>query len=56
IKERKILITASIGIALSCRSHEEPANLLDDADSAMYQAKEQGKARYIVFNSKLRSL
>ncbi len=56
IKERKILITASIGIALSCRSHEEPANLLDDADSAMYQAKEQGKARYIVFNSKLRSV
>lgn len=50
INERKILITASIGIALSCASHEEPANLLDDADSAMYQAKQQGKARYTVFN------
>ncbi|MGB3761057.1 MAG: diguanylate cyclase, partial [Rivularia sp. (in: cyanobacteria)] len=49
INERKILITASIGIALSSASHEEPLNLLDDADSAMYQAKDKGKAQYIVF-------
>ncbi len=52
IHERKILITASIGIALSSASHQEPLNLLDDADSAMYQAKDKGKARYIVFNRK----
>ncbi|MEA5594249.1 diguanylate cyclase domain-containing protein [Rivularia sp. UHCC 0363] len=49
INERKILITASIGIALSSISHEEPANLLDEADSAMYQAKERGKAQYVLF-------
>lgn len=52
INERKILITASIGIALSNASHQEPLNLLDDADSAMYQAKDEGKARYIVFERK----
>lgn len=50
IHERKILISASIGIALSNASHQEPLNLLDDADSAMYQAKDRGKARYVVFN------
>ena len=50
IHERKILITASIGIALSSSSHQKPLDLLDDADSAMYQAKDRGKARYIVFN------
>lgn len=49
INERKILITASIGIALSSASHQEPLNLLDDADSAMYQAKDRGKAQYMVF-------
>lgn len=50
IHERKILITASIGIALSNASYQQPLNLLDDADSAMYKAKDEGKARYIVFN------
>ena len=48
INDRKILITASIGIALSSASHQEPLNLLDDADKAMYQAKDKGKAQYIV--------
>lgn len=52
INEHKILVTASIGIALSSVNHEQPADLLDDADSAMYQAKEQGKARYVVFERK----
>ncbi|AFY53997.1 PAS domain S-box/diguanylate cyclase (GGDEF) domain-containing protein [Rivularia sp. PCC 7116] len=51
INERKILITASIGIALSNRTHHEPLNLLDDADKAMYQAKKQGKAGYRVFEA-----
>jgi len=49
ISERKTLITASIGIALSKASHQEPINLLDEADNAMYQAKELGKSRYTVF-------
>ncbi|NMG22237.1 diguanylate cyclase domain-containing protein [Brasilonema bromeliae] len=51
IEEHKISISASIGIALSCSSYEQPENLLRDADMAMYEAKQQGKARYVVFNS-----
>ncbi|MGB3636481.1 MAG: diguanylate cyclase [Rivularia sp. (in: cyanobacteria)] len=50
INDRKILITASIGIALSSASYQEPLNLLDDADKAMYRAKDKGKAQYIVSN------
>lgn len=49
INERKILITASIGIALNKANHQEAMNVLDDADAAMYQAKEEGKSRYKVF-------
>jgi diguanylate cyclase (GGDEF)-like protein/PAS domain S-box-containing protein len=46
----RLLTTASIGIALSCHGYEDPKNLLRDADIAMYRAKEQGKASYIIFN------
>ncbi|MCX7593660.1 MAG: diguanylate cyclase [Fischerella sp.] len=48
----EIFTTASIGIALSCSGYEEPRSLLRDADIAMYRAKEQGKANYIVFDNK----
>ncbi len=41
--------TASIGIALSYSHYEEPITLLRDADIAMYQAKQQGKATYAIF-------
>ncbi|MEO1184812.1 MAG: diguanylate cyclase, partial [Cyanobacteria bacterium J06636_27] len=49
INERKILITASIGIALNRANHQEAMNVLDDADTAMYQAKEEGKSKYKLF-------
>lgn len=45
----KTFITTSIGIALSDLSHKKPLNLLDEADRAMYEAKQEGKARYKVF-------
>ncbi|QLE56688.1 diguanylate cyclase domain-containing protein [Nostoc sp. TCL26-01] len=47
---QQIFTTASIGITLNSNSHDEPENLLRDADHAMYRAKQQGKARYGVFN------
>ncbi len=45
-----IICTASIGIALSGSKHNEPESLLRDADIAMYRAKQQGKARYSIFD------
>ncbi|HYP28590.1 MAG TPA: EAL domain-containing protein [Blastocatellia bacterium] len=42
--------TASIGIALSNIGYERPEDLLRDADTAMYQAKSLGKARYVIFD------
>ncbi|MEO1429037.1 MAG: diguanylate cyclase [Cyanobacteria bacterium J06633_8] len=53
INKSKILVAASIGIALNNKTHQEPLNLLDDADKAMYQAKKQGKAGYRVFEAEL---
>ena len=42
--------TASIGIALSSSGYDRPEDILRDADIAMYRAKENGKARYEVFD------
>jgi diguanylate cyclase (GGDEF)-like protein len=42
--------TTSIGIALSTTGYERPEDILRDADIAMYRAKENGKARYEMFD------
>ena len=42
--------TASIGIALSSSGYDRPDDILRDADTAMYRAKENGKARYELFD------
>jgi diguanylate cyclase (GGDEF)-like protein len=42
--------TASIGIALSASGYDRPEDILRDADTAMYRAKENGKARYEMFD------
>jgi diguanylate cyclase (GGDEF)-like protein len=47
----EVYTTASIGIALSTTGYEDPENLLRDADIAMYRAKENGKARYELFDT-----
>lgn len=47
---QQISTTVSIGITLNHGATDQPENLLKAADSAMYRAKQQGKARYDVFN------
>jgi diguanylate cyclase len=42
--------TASIGIATSDLDYHRAEDILRDADSAMYRAKSQGKARYALFS------
>ena len=42
--------TASIGIAFSVTGYGQPEDILRDADTAMYRAKANGKARYEVFD------
>lgn len=47
---REVMATTSIGIALSEVGQERAADLLRDADTAMYRAKSTGKAHYEIFN------
>jgi diguanylate cyclase (GGDEF)-like protein/PAS domain S-box-containing protein len=46
----EVYTTASIGIALSNNHYETAEAVLRDADTAMYRAKADGKARYKVFD------
>jgi diguanylate cyclase (GGDEF)-like protein len=49
VKGRSIVVEASIGVALSAPGHEQSADLLRDADLALYRAKTSGKARSALF-------
>ena len=50
IDDRDLRVTASIGIAFGTDADAQPADLLRFADAAMYRAKTEGKARYVVFD------
>src|SRR5438876_961759 len=54
LEGQEIVATASIGIVLSASHYAQPQDLLHDADLAMYDAKEQGRARFQVFDVAMR--
>jgi diguanylate cyclase (GGDEF)-like protein/PAS domain S-box-containing protein len=50
----EVYTTASMGIVISSAAHMDAEHVLGDADTAMYEAKEQGRARYVVFDTNMR--
>lgn len=50
LEGQEVFTSASIGIALSATGYDQPEDVLRDADLAMYRAKNQGSARYEIFN------
>jgi diguanylate cyclase (GGDEF)-like protein/PAS domain S-box-containing protein len=50
LNDREVVVTVSIGIAVSTAGQEHADNLLRNADVAMYRAKSDGRARYVVFD------
>ena len=53
VRERPLVVTASIGISISNES-SNAETLLRDADVALYEAKEQGRNRTRMFDSAIR--
>ena len=47
----EVFTTASIGIALSATGYDRPEDILRDAETAMYRAKNRGKACHEVFDT-----
>ncbi|MDQ3814282.1 MAG: diguanylate cyclase, partial [Armatimonadota bacterium] len=51
IEHKEVFTGASVGIALSASGYVRAEDLLRDADTALYQAKSQGKARHEIFDA-----
>jgi diguanylate cyclase (GGDEF)-like protein/PAS domain S-box-containing protein len=51
----EVVVSASIGIAHGAASYELPEDLLRDADTALYCAKNLGKARHSIFDATMRA-
>src|SRR6185436_4075522 len=49
IDEAEVFVGVSIGIAFPDDNDADPETLIRDADAAMYQAKDRGRARWVVF-------
>jgi diguanylate cyclase (GGDEF)-like protein/PAS domain S-box-containing protein len=49
----EVFTTASLGIALSATGYERPADVLRDADTAMYRAKARGRAGHEFFDKSM---
>ncbi len=50
LEGQEFFTSASIGISFSTLGYDKPEDILRDADTAMYRAKANGKARYEVFD------
>jgi len=55
IEGREVFTTASIGIAPGNSSYSSTAEILRDADTAMYKAKWAGRSRFEIFDSDMRA-
>jgi len=53
VSGQEVFTAVSIGIALSSEGLHSAEDLLRDADTAMYRAKAQGKARYQLFDTNM---
>lgn len=53
LEGHELFVTASIGIALNTNGYEQADDILRDADTTMYRAKAQGRARHEIFNTEM---
>jgi diguanylate cyclase (GGDEF)-like protein/PAS domain S-box-containing protein len=54
IAGREVSVSASMGLVLSTEVGLDPETVLRDADTALYQAKASGKARWALFDERVR--
>jgi len=51
LEGHEVVVTASVGIAFNAPHYRRAEEILRDADTAMYRAKESGRARFEIFDS-----
>jgi EAL domain-containing protein (putative c-di-GMP-specific phosphodiesterase class I) len=55
LDDRDVVLTASIGMAVTSDPAANPEDLISDADAAMYRAKERGRNRLEMFDEVMRT-
>ncbi len=55
LENREVFVSASIGIAMSDRGYKAPADMIRDADTAMYSAKASGRSAVRSFDESMRT-
>ena len=55
LDDQDLYVGASVGIGLAEGGSKSAGTLLREADSAMYEAKHGGRARYVIFDERLRA-
>ncbi len=53
VDKHKVIIGASVGIAIAGRGTSDPDQLLRDADTALYEVKNQGRGRWCFFRPEM---
>jgi diguanylate cyclase (GGDEF)-like protein/PAS domain S-box-containing protein len=53
LRGQEVFLSASVGIALNASGEDQPADLLRQADVAMYRAKQGGRARYAAYDPEM---
>lgn len=53
IGKHEVYSTASIGIVVGSANYLRPEEIVRDADTAMYEAKRNGKSRYVIFDASM---
>lgn len=56
LENRELFASISIGIALGAPEYSNAAEVLRDADTAMYRAKSLGRSRWAIFDSEMRAM
>ena len=55
LAEHEVFVSVSVGVALNRSEHDRPESLLRDADTAMYRAKINGKARFELYSQDMQN-
>ncbi|RIK76090.1 MAG: hypothetical protein DCC67_14335, partial [Planctomycetota bacterium] len=55
VGHRQLTASVSIGAALSQNNYDDPADVMRDADTALYNAKAEGKGRISLFDQAMRA-
>lgn len=53
LQGHEVVVSSSIGIAMSKPGYDRPEELLRDSDIAMYRAKAQGRDQYVIFDQRM---